>query len=298
MTVFLTPEGDPFYSGTYFPRDHFLQVLTALDEAWRTRQDEVRQSGRHIATALTDALVPPPPAVVDAAALDRAVATLASQFDSRAGGFGRAPKFPPSMVLEFLLRHTARTGDDLSARMAERTLEAMARSGMYDQLAGGFARYSVDAEWVVPHFEKMLYDNALLLRAYTTWWRATGSPLARGVVQEVADFTMRDLGTATGGFASSLDADAAGVEGLTYAWTPAQARRGARGGRRCACGRGLRRDRAGHVRARRVDAAAAQGPRRHARRRHERCRMAHLGASAPAGVAREPTPSRPVTTRS
>ena len=98
----------------------------------------------------------------------------------------------------------------------------MARSGMYDQLAGGFARYSVDADWVVPHFEKMLYDNALLLRAYTSWWRATGSPLARRVVEEVADFTLRDLGTAEGGFASSLDADAAGVEGLTYAWTPAQ----------------------------------------------------------------------------
>jgi uncharacterized protein YyaL (SSP411 family) len=222
MTVFLTPEGEPFYSGTYFPRDHFLQVLTALDEAWRTREDEVRRSGRHIATALSEALAPPPPAVLETGALDRAVTTLATQFDSRAGGFGGAPKFPPSMVLEFLLRHAARTADDLSARMAERTMEAMARGGLYDQLAGGFARYSVDAEWVVPHFEKMLYDNALLLRAYTTWWRATASPLARRIVEEVATFTLRDLGTAEGGFASSLDADAGGVEGLTYAWTPAQ----------------------------------------------------------------------------
>ncbi|TQM62666.1 thioredoxin domain-containing protein [Humibacillus xanthopallidus] len=222
MTVFLTPEGDPFYAGTYFPRDHFLQVLAALDEAWRTREEEVRQSGRHIATALSDALAPPPPATVDTAALDRAVTTLASQFDSRAGGFGRAPKFPPSMVLEFLLRHHARTGDDLSRRMADRTLEAMARSGMYDQLGGGFARYSVDADWVVPHFEKMLYDNALLLRAYTSWWRATGSALARRIVDELAEFVLRDLSTPEGGFASSLDADAARVEGLTYAWTPAQ----------------------------------------------------------------------------
>ena len=106
--------------------------------------------------------------------------------------------------------------------MAQRTLEAMARGGMYDQLAGGFARYSVDADWVVPHFEKMLYDNALLLRVYTSWWRATGSPLARRIVEEVAGFVLRDLGTSDGGFASSLDADAAGVEGLTYAWTPAQ----------------------------------------------------------------------------
>jgi uncharacterized protein YyaL (SSP411 family) len=222
MTVFLTPEGDPFYAGTYFPRDHFLQVLTALDEAWRTREDEVRQSGRHIATALSDALAPPPPAPVDTGALDRAVTALATQFDSRAGGFGRAPKFPPSMVLEFLLRHHARSADGLSRRMADRTLEAMARSGMYDQLAGGFARYSVDAAWVVPHFEKMLYDNALLLRAYTSWWRASGSALAHRVVEEVATFLLRDLSTDAGGFASSLDADADGVEGLTYAWTPAQ----------------------------------------------------------------------------
>jgi uncharacterized protein YyaL (SSP411 family) len=222
MTAFLTPEAEPFYCGTYFPRDHFLQVLAALDEAWRGREDEVRASGRHIAGALSEGLAPPAPQPVDTAALDRAVAALGAQFDSRAGGFGGAPKFPPSMVLEFLLRHHARTGDDLALRMAERTLEAMARGGIYDQLAGGFARYSVDAGWVVPHFEKMLYDNALLLRAYTTWWRSTGSPLARRVVQEVADFLVRDLGTAAGGFASSLDADAAGVEGLTYAWTPAQ----------------------------------------------------------------------------
>ena len=222
MTVFLTPEGDPFYAGTYFPRDHFLQVLAALDEAWRTREDEVRQSGRHIATALSDALAPPAPAAVDTGALDGAVTALATQFDSRAGGFGRAPRFPPSMVLEFLLRHHARSGDDLSRRMADRTLEAMARSGMYDQLVGGFARYSVDAAWVVPHFEKMLYDNALLLRAYTSWWRESRSPLARRIVDEVAGFLLRDLSTDAGGFASSLDADADGVEGLTYAWTRAQ----------------------------------------------------------------------------
>ncbi|HET9633547.1 MAG TPA: thioredoxin domain-containing protein [Terrabacter sp.] len=224
MTVFLTPEGEPFFCGTYFPRDHFLRVLAALDEAWRTREDEVRASGTHIATTLAGALQPPTPYAVEPGALSSAVERLAREFDAVAGGFGGAPKFPPSMVLEFLLRHHARTGEATSLEMASRTLEAMARSGMYDQLGGGFARYAVDARWVVPHFEKMLYDNALLLRAYTTWWKVTRDPLAERIVRETATFLLRDLGTPEGGFASSLDADAAGVEGLTYAWTPAQLR--------------------------------------------------------------------------
>jgi uncharacterized protein YyaL (SSP411 family) len=224
MTVFLTPEGEPFFCGTYFPRDHFLQVLAALDEAWRTREDEVRASGAHIATSLAEALRPPTPYAVEPGALSSAVGLLARQFDRVAGGFGGAPKFPPSMVLEFLLRHHARTGDRDALTMASHTLEAMARSGLYDQLAGGFARYAVDAGWVVPHFEKMLYDNALLLRAYTTWWKVSRDPLAERIVRETADFVVRELGTETGGFASSLDADAAGVEGLTYAWTPEQLR--------------------------------------------------------------------------
>jgi uncharacterized protein YyaL (SSP411 family) len=128
------------------------------------------------------------------------------------------------MVLEFLLRHHARTGDARAMAIADATLEAMGRSGMYDQLGGGFARYAVDAQWVVPHFEKMLYDNALLLRVYLHWYRSTGKPLAERVVRETAEFLLRDLGTAEGGFASSLDADTDGVEGLTYAWTPAQLR--------------------------------------------------------------------------
>ena len=222
MTVFLTPEGEPFFCGTYFPRDHFLRVLDALDEAWRTREDEVRASGSHIASSLASALRSPTPYAVEPGALSAAVDILARQFDSVAGGFGGAPKFPPSMVLEFLLRHHARTGEASSLEMATRTLEAMARSGLYDQLAGGFARYAVDARWVVPHFEKMLYDNALLLRACTTWWKVTRDPLAERIVRETATFVLRDLGTPEGGFASSLDADADGVEGLTYAWTPQQ----------------------------------------------------------------------------
>ena len=140
------------------------------------------------------------------------------------GGFGAAPKFPPSMVLEFLLRHYERAGSAEALSMAGQTCEAMARGGMYDQLGGGFARYSVDATWTVPHFEKMLYDNALLARVYTHLWRRTGSALARRVAEETCEFMLRDLRTAEGGFAASLDADSDGEEGAYYAWTPAELR--------------------------------------------------------------------------
>ncbi len=224
MTVFLTPEGEPFFGGTYFNRAQFLRVLEALDDAWRTREAEVRASGTHIASTLAGALRPPEPYAVGPDALSRAVTVLSRQFDTRAGGFGGAPKFPPSMVLEFLLRHHHRTGDALALEMAEQTLEAMGRSGMYDQVGGGFARYAVDADWVVPHFEKMLYDNALLLRAYTSWWKVSRNPLAERVVRETAAFVIDGLGTPEGAFASSLDADTDGEEGLTYVWTPAQLR--------------------------------------------------------------------------
>ena len=224
MTVFLTPEGEPFFAGTYFPREHFLRVLAALDEAWRTREHEVRASGTHIADTLREGLRSPDPLEPAPDLLENAVDLLARQFDSRSAGFGGAPKFPPSMVLEFLLRHHARTGDPTALELASRTLDRMARSGLYDQLGGGFARYAVDADWVVPHFEKMLYDNALLLRAYASWWRLGGEDIAGRVVRETAEFLLRDLRTPEGGFASSLDADADGVEGLTYAWTPAQLR--------------------------------------------------------------------------
>ncbi|MGH8775244.1 MAG: thioredoxin domain-containing protein, partial [Jiangellaceae bacterium] len=160
--------------------------------------------------------------------LDEAAGALAADFDADHAGFGAAPKFPPSMVLEFLLRHHARTGVPSSMAMVEQTCERMARGGMYDQLGGGFARYSVDRSWVVPHFEKMLYDNALLLRVYAHWWRATGSALAERVVRETAGFLLRDLRTPEGGFASALDADTVvdgvSVEGATYVWTPAQLR--------------------------------------------------------------------------
>ncbi|HEU4330613.1 MAG TPA: thioredoxin domain-containing protein [Lapillicoccus sp.] len=221
MTVLMTPDREPFFCGTYFPKEQLLQVLDAVTDAWRNRRDEVLTSSTNIVSALRSAATPPPHALTTGH-LDAAAAALWPQFDSARGGFGRAPKFPPSLVLEFLLRYHARTGDASALEMVAATGEAMARGGLYDQLAGGFARYSVDVSWVVPHFEKMLYDNALLTRFYARWWRATGSPLAERVARETADFMIRDLGSREGGFASALDADAAGVEGLTYAWSRLQ----------------------------------------------------------------------------
>ncbi|HVD29631.1 MAG TPA: thioredoxin domain-containing protein [Mycobacteriales bacterium] len=228
MTVFTTPAGEPFYCGTYFPprpvhgMPAFRQVLAAVSEAWTGRRDELESAGAQIVGAISARLDLGPPAPLTTDVLDAAVAGLASTFDEDAAGFGGAPKFPPSMVLEFLLRQSARTGDGEALRMARATLEAMARGGIYDQLAGGFARYSVDAGWVVPHFEKMLYDNALLLRVYLHLWRASGDEWARRIADETAAFLIRDFGTAEGGFASALDADTDGVEGLTYVWTPDQ----------------------------------------------------------------------------
>ncbi|MHB1065069.1 MAG: thioredoxin domain-containing protein [Georgenia sp.] len=222
MTCFLAPDGEPFFCGTYFPRAQFLSLLAGVTEAWRDRREEIRASSGRITAFLAADVAAGRPTALDAAALDHAAGRLAQGFDPVHGGFGHAPKFPPSMVLEFLLRHHARTGEQASLEMVDKTCEAMARGGVYDQLAGGFARYSVDAAWVVPHFEKMLYDNAQLLRVYLHLYRAHGSALAERVARETADFLLRDLATPEGAFASSLDADAVGIEGLTYAWTRAQ----------------------------------------------------------------------------
>ncbi|GAA2395320.1 thioredoxin domain-containing protein [Streptomyces glaucosporus] len=242
MTVFLTPGGEPFYFGTYFPpaprhgMPSFRQVLEGVHAAWTDRREEVDQVAGRIAEELAGRSIghggdarPPGPDELGAALLG-----LTREFDPVYGGFGGAPKFPPSMVLEFLLRHHARTGSEGALQMAEATCEAMARGGIHDQLGGGFARYSVDAEWTVPHFEKMLYDNALLCRVYAHLWRATGSERARRVALDTADFMVRELRTPQGGFASALDADSpvpggedgAGrhKEGAYYVWTPAQLR--------------------------------------------------------------------------
>ncbi|GAA0378934.1 thioredoxin domain-containing protein [Microbispora corallina] len=225
MTVFATPDGHPFYTGTYFPRAHFQRLLLGVAEAWRNERTAVVGQGAKVVEALTERTGVPSGPLPSAEDLEHAVRDLAGAFDRRRGGFGGAPKFPPSMVLEFLLRH----GTPEALSLAEATMEAMARGGIYDQLGGGFARYSVDASWVVPHFEKMLYDNALLLRVYAHWWRSTGSVLARRVALETADWLLREMRTPEGGFASALDADSEGPdgshgEGLYYVWTPDQLR--------------------------------------------------------------------------
>ncbi|MEU5473736.1 thioredoxin domain-containing protein [Streptomyces lydicus] len=239
MTVFLTPDAEPFYFGTYFPpaprhgMPSFGQVLEGVRSAWTDRRDEVGEvAGRIVADlagrSLTESLPadrrPPRPEE-----LHTALMGLTRDFDAVRGGFGGAPKFPPSMALEFLLRHHARTGSAAALEMVQATCAAMARGGIYDQLGGGFARYAVDATWTVPHFEKMLYDNALLCRTYAHLWRATGSDLARRVALETADFMVRELRTDQGGFASALDADSDDgsgkhVEGAYYVWTPEQLR--------------------------------------------------------------------------
>jgi hypothetical protein len=231
MTCFLTPAGEPFHCGTYYPpvprhgMPAFRQLLSAVTKAWHEDSERVRDAAGQIAARLADSSTATlAPAGLDADALHAAVATLAGDLDAEHGGFGGAPKFPPSMALEWLLRHHERTGSPRALEMVELTCTRMARGGMYDQLGGGFARYSVDARWVVPHFEKMLYDNAQLLRVYAHLARRTGSDLAHRVTEQTAAFLLRDLCTEEGGFASALDADTDGVEGLTYAWTPAQLR--------------------------------------------------------------------------
>ncbi|AOW91901.1 hypothetical protein BFN03_02160 [Rhodococcus sp. WMMA185] len=230
MTCFLTPDGAPFYCGTYYPAQprggmpSFTQVLAAIADTWRDRRGDVDAAADSVVAELQRGAggIPQGDVRVDPALLDAATESVLREEDTDRGGFGTAPKFPPSALLEGLLRTYERTGATEILGVVERTAAAMARGGIYDQLGGGFARYSVDAEWVVPHFEKMLYDNAQLLRVYAHLGRRTGSELALRVAEETAEFMLRDLRTASGAFASALDADTEGVEGLTYVWTPEQ----------------------------------------------------------------------------
>jgi uncharacterized protein YyaL (SSP411 family) len=253
MTVFMTPAGDPFLCGTYFPRARFVQVVTAVADAWKKNKESIREQSQQIRQALKEnaAALSALGGRSDGVSADfvtaAAVTGLEQSFDRAHAGFGGAPKFPPSMTLEFLLRYDERTeGEPPALDLARDTCDAMARGGMYDQLGGGFARYSVDESWTVPHFEKMLYDNALLAPVYTHLWRRTGAPLARRVAEETCEFLIRELRTAEGGFAASLDADSDGREGAFYVWTPARSRplpsgsprpgRSSRGSRCCSAG--------------------------------------------------------------